>query len=59
MLRWYLAASTANIFKQDMNVWKKMEKALERGDNIQEGHYAERIWGSLLATPWTHFRWVR
>jgi hypothetical protein len=36
------AASTSSIFKQDMDVWRALEKALERGNNIQEGHYAER-----------------
>ncbi len=50
------AASTANIFKQDMRVWKTIEKALERGDNIQEGHYMERSWGILLATPLKAFQ---
>jgi hypothetical protein len=44
------AASTENIFKQDMSVWKTVENALERGDSIQEGHFMERIWGVLLAT---------
>eukprot|EP00984_Skeletonema_dohrnii_P030580 scaffold22177_cov90-Skeletonema_dohrnii-CCMP3373.AAC.2 len=50
------AASTANIFKQDMKVWKALEKSLERGDNIQEGHYTERLWGVLLATPLESFQ---
>ena len=45
------AASAKNIFKHDMMMWKTMEKFLERGDNIQEGHHAERCWGPLLATP--------
>eukprot|EP00985_Skeletonema_marinoi_P001451 scaffold581_cov127-Skeletonema_marinoi.AAC.2 len=50
------AASTANVFKQDMKVWKALEKSLERGDNIQEGHYTERLWGILLATPLESFQ---
>ena len=50
------AAPTANIFKQDMRVWKTIEKALERGDNIQEGHYMERSRGILLATPLKAFQ---
>ena len=50
------AASTENIFKQNLRVWTTLEKALERGDNIQEGHFAERIWGSLLATPLEAFQ---
>lgn len=28
----------------------------ERGDNIQEGHFAERSWGPLLATPLKTFQ---
>eukprot|EP00957_Ditylum_brightwellii_P197116 15017760-Ditylum_brightwellii.AAC.1 len=28
----------------------------ERGDNIQEGHFAERSWGPLLATPLKPFQ---
>ena len=27
-----------------------------RGDNIQEGHYAERSWGLLLASPLEQFQ---
>jgi len=50
------AASTANIFKQDAHVWKAMEKSLLRGDNIVEGHYAERLWGALIATPLQAFQ---
>mmetsp|Transcript_1514 Transcript_1514/g.2258 ORF Transcript_1514/g.2258 Transcript_1514/m.2258 type:complete len:382 (+) Transcript_1514:222-1367(+) len=50
------ATSTEHIFKQDMNVWRTLEKALERGDNIQEGHFAERSWGPLLATPLKPFQ---
>jgi len=45
------SASSKNILKQDMIVWKKLESLLMRGDNIQEGHYAERSWGLLLASP--------
>lgn len=45
------AASVTTIYKQDMEMWKKLEKLLERGDNIQEGHYAERSWARLLSTP--------
>jgi len=50
------AASIANIFKHDAHVWKAMEKSLLRGDNIVEGHYAERLWGALLATPLQQFQ---
>ena len=33
-----------------------METSLSRGDNIVEGHYAERLWGALLATPLQEFQ---
>jgi hypothetical protein len=36
------AASMKSIYRQDMKVWKALQMALERGNNIQEGHYAER-----------------
>ena len=39
-----------------MSVWKGVEKSLSRGNNIQEGHYAERSWASLLATPLQPFQ---
>ena len=45
------AASVRNINRRKMSIWKTVEKALSRGNNIQEGHYAERSWASLLATP--------
>ena len=45
------AASVSNIKKQNSSVWKNIEKSLSRGNNIQEGHYAERSWAPLMATP--------
>ena len=45
------AASVENIKKTDISIWKKAEESLSRGDNIQEGHYMERLWGPLLSTP--------
>eukprot|EP00980_Cylindrotheca_fusiformis_P004882 scaffold1038_cov100-Cylindrotheca_fusiformis.AAC.5 len=45
------AASVRRIRQQKMEVWKRLEESLSRGDNIQEGHYAERMWGMLLAPP--------
>ncbi len=29
-------------------IWRSMEKSLSRGDNIEEGHFAERTWAGLL-----------
>lgn len=45
------AASYQNIKNVDSSMWENVEKALSRGNNIQEGHYMERAWASLLATP--------
>jgi hypothetical protein len=39
-----------------MSIWKAIEKSLSRGNNIQEGHYAERSWGYLLSTPLQPFQ---
>ena len=50
------AASVSNIKKRDMSIWKAIEKSLSRGNNIQEGHYAERSWGYLLSTPLQPFQ---
>ena len=31
--------------------WCAIEKSLSRGNNIEEGHFCERIWGGLLNKP--------
>ena len=41
------AAKTKNIFASRV-VWQRMLKLLERGDNIIEGHYAERTYATVL-----------
>merc|ERR1719203_1244740 len=41
---------------RDNSVWKSVEKSLSRGNNIQEGHYAERSWAALLSTPLQPFQ---
>jgi hypothetical protein len=45
------AASVPSIKKRDMDFWAHIERVLSRGDNIEEGHYAERTWASFLAKP--------
>ena len=45
------AAKMLVIHRQSMQVWRALERALERGENIAEGHYAERSWARLMATP--------
>jgi hypothetical protein len=39
------------LLTQSENAWKNMESSLSRGDNIEEGHYAERSWASIVAPP--------
>jgi len=36
----------------------KWKKILSRGNNIEEGHFAERSWGHLFATPLKKFEIV-
>jgi hypothetical protein len=45
------AASFKNIKKRKMEVWRAAEQSLSRGNNIQEGHYMERTWATLVALP--------
>ena len=45
------AADLENIRNVGADVWKKAEHLLSRGNNIQEGHYMERAWAALLASP--------
>lgn len=33
------------------DVWSRLETSLSRGDNIEEGHFAERSWAALLSNP--------
>ncbi len=37
------------ILNQPFSVWGNITKSLERGDNIIEGHYAERMWAGMLS----------
>lgn len=34
--------------KKQQNVWPKLTESLQRADSIEEGHFAERTWASLL-----------
>jgi hypothetical protein len=45
------ATTHSRIAKQPKRVWDTLEKSLTRGSNIEEGHYAKRIWGCLLSKP--------
>ena len=39
------------IAKMDTSMWKNVEVSLSRGNNIQEGHFAERSWAPMIQTP--------
>ena len=45
------AAPVKSIRRHGTETWQALAKALERGDNIIEGHYVERMWGLLLSQP--------
>ena len=36
-----------------VKVARRVERALERGNNIEEGHFMERLWAGFLQTPAT------
>jgi hypothetical protein len=47
----------ANIRSHDRRTWAHLLKALSRGGNIEEEHFAERIWAPMLADvkgQWSH-----
>ncbi len=43
------AAKRKNILNQSKDVWDRMLESLSRGDNIIEGHFAERLWAVILS----------
>lgn len=45
------AVTRHQIAKHPKRVWRAIAESLSRGDNIIEGHYAERLWASLLSKP--------
>ena len=47
------AATRAQIWARRAETWRRLSDALSRGNNIEEGHYSERLWGLLLAPPLT------
>lgn len=42
------AAQMSQILKVPHRIWTSLEHSLSRGDNIEEGHFAERTWAGLL-----------
>ena len=47
------AATRRQIWARRAETWRRLSDALSRGNNIEEGHYSERLWGLLLAPPLT------
>ena len=46
-------ASIDRIQRIDQTLWSDLSKSLSRGNSIEEGHFAERTWASLLSPPLT------
>ena len=45
-------AVDASRFKEfPLPKWEELEKALKRGDNIEESHHMERSWAAILSPP--------
>ena len=44
-------STTVAQIRKRKSVWGAMEKKLSRGNNIEEGHLAERSWAGLLSKP--------
>ena len=45
-------ATTADAIRRvPLPAWNRVVQSLERGENIEEGHYMERSWAALLTAP--------
>ena len=42
------ASTVSQIRRTPNDKWSVMEKSLSRRDNLEEGHFAERLWGPVL-----------
>ncbi len=42
------AVTKSQISQVPQEIWRNLERSLSRGDNIEEGHFAERTWAGLL-----------
>jgi len=51
------AASGRNVQRIPLDDWSALSTALLRGDNIEEGHFVERLWAALLSPPVNAPRW--
>jgi len=39
------------ILKRNPSFWERIESSLTRSNNIAEGHFMERLWGTIFAKP--------
>ena len=44
-----LFAATVSQIEKGKSVWGKLENGLSRGNNIEEGHFVERLWAASLS----------
>ena len=47
------AVQKSRISSLPIEIWKRLVASLSRGDNIEEGHFAERTWAGLLSNSLT------
>ena len=45
------AASRSAASKVPRSFWNELSASLSRGDNIEEGHFTERLWAAVLGQP--------
>ncbi|CAJ1931283.1 unnamed protein product [Cylindrotheca closterium] len=44
-------AQRSQLKRRSKALWQHIETSLSRADNIAEGHFVERLWGTLLSQP--------
>jgi hypothetical protein len=47
----FFAVKVSHISSVPRKVWTSLETRFSRGDNIEEGHFAESTWAALLSKP--------
>ena len=46
-------ATRSSVHRVPEIAWERIVESLSRGDNVEEGHYMERMWAALLTPPLT------
>ena len=44
-------STRAAVERVPRDAWTRLVRSMERGDNIEESHYAERLWAAMLTRP--------